>query len=73
MHHRLRYPGTSGLEFNLPDFSGPLTAAANMDMDGKVMGANGAHLLAIPVPPPSLLPSYSKPKPPPVLPPLIKR
>ena len=72
MHRRLRYPGTSGLEFNLPDFSGPLTAAANMDMDGKVMGANGAHLLAIPVPPPPR-PSYSKPKPPQIQPPLIKR
>ena len=33
--------GTSGLEFNLPDFSARLTCAANMDMDGEVMGAKG--------------------------------
>ena len=35
------YHGTSGSEFNLPDFSAQLTCAANMDMDGEVMAAKG--------------------------------
>ena len=35
------YHGTSGSEFNLPDFSAELTCAANMDMDGEVMAAKG--------------------------------
>ena len=42
------HTGTSGLEFNLPDFSARLTCAANMDMDGEVMGAKGG------LPPPEL-------------------
>ena len=35
------HAGTSGSEFNLPDFSARLTCAANMDMDGEVMAAKG--------------------------------
>ena len=42
------HTGTSGSEFNLPDFSARLTCAANMDMDGEVMGAKGG------LPPPEL-------------------
>ena len=45
--------GTSGSEFNLPDFSARLTCAANMDMDGEVMGAKGG-------PPPELEPKKAQ-------------